>query len=68
MAAWQDAVPVGAPVEGALLLGVAVTVQSASDEFVRYLPASDVKSIPDAKDRIRIRVFLFVFVFIFCIF
>jgi len=57
MTAWQDAVPTGATVERELLLGVAVTIQSANDEFVRYLPASDVRDIPDARDRIRIRSF-----------
>jgi Sister chromatid cohesion protein Dcc1 len=55
--AWQDAVPEGVPVEVGMLAGIAITVQFGNDTFIRYLPANDVKDIPDPRDRIRIIAF-----------
>lgn len=60
MAAWQDAVP--QPQEGkeenkvseSQLAGVAVVVKTGDEQYVRYLPAADVKSVVDPRDRFRI--------------
>jgi len=53
-AAWQDSVPDGAPVDISLLTGIAISGKIGSETFIRYLPASEVKNIPDPRDRVRL--------------
>lgn len=67
LSTWQDSVPDGAPVDVGLLKGIAVTVKIGAEDFVRYLPADNVKNMPDPRDRIRIPVNTFFIFFLNCV-